>query len=138
MTREPPSFLWGGGFGRTKASEIQGIKKAFDNKIEQLLPGYLDDAYSKNSIIMRALGMYAFFGVDYSGYREISYKQLLQLFDAQFPGELKRNNLRLTNKPGSCYKAIKSGGTLTIRSDTPICKYYQCDLDNTSRCTHFF
>ncbi|QSZ29836.1 hypothetical protein DSL72_004354 [Monilinia vaccinii-corymbosi] len=89
MTRGPPTFLWNEESTTTLSKlESEAIQDAFDETIEKLVPGFLEDAYSTRGVLVRALGMYALFGVDYVHYHELSYEQLVQLYEVEFPGEL--------------------------------------------------
>ncbi|KAF7895758.1 uncharacterized protein EAF01_009720 [Botrytis porri] len=90
MTREPPSFLWNQP-GVLTQQEADAVKQAFDETIEQLVPGYTEDAYSRPRVLTRALGMYLLYGPQWKHYGEISFDEFLleceRFFgpDLQFP-----------------------------------------------------
>ncbi|KAF7871759.1 hypothetical protein EAF04_003866 [Stromatinia cepivora] len=85
MTREPPSFLWQNDPVLLSQPESNAVKDAFDDTIERLLPGYKEDAYSIYRVLIRALGMYTLFGVDYKHYHEFSWERLVRECDILFP-----------------------------------------------------
>ncbi|KAI9648754.1 hypothetical protein NHQ30_003394 [Ciborinia camelliae] len=87
MTRGPPSFLWKDCPTRLSQLESDAIKNAFDETIERLVPGYREDAYSLDRVLVRALGMYALFGSKYPHYHELSFEKLIQECEARFPGQ---------------------------------------------------
>ncbi|ATZ51268.1 hypothetical protein BCIN_06g06850 [Botrytis cinerea B05.10] len=76
MTREPPSFLWNQP-GVLTQPEADAVKRAFDETIEQLVPGYIEDAYSRIRVLIRALGIYVLYGPQWKHYGEISFEEFL-------------------------------------------------------------
>ncbi|KAF7952698.1 hypothetical protein EAE96_005929 [Botrytis aclada] len=76
MTREPPSFLWNQP-GLLTPEEARAVKGAFDDTIEQLIPGYIEDAYLRSRILTRALGMYSLYGPQWKLYQEITFDEFL-------------------------------------------------------------
>ncbi|KAF7881467.1 hypothetical protein EAF00_011836 [Botryotinia globosa] len=79
MTRRPPVFLWDEG-DDLSTFERNVIKHHFDQRIEQLLPGYCADAYSDWGNMTRAIATYALKGVDWN-YCQLSFGVLLDLWN---------------------------------------------------------
>ncbi|TGO45417.1 hypothetical protein BCON_0395g00060 [Botryotinia convoluta] len=87
MTREPPSFLWNQP-GVLTQPEADAVKQAFDETIEQLVPGYTEDTYSRSRVLIRALGMYSLYGPQWKHYGEISFDEFLLECERFFGPEL--------------------------------------------------
>ncbi|KAF5875501.1 uncharacterized protein Bfra_003955 [Botrytis fragariae] len=87
MTREPPSFLWNQP-GVLTQPEADAVKQAFDETVEQLVPGYTEDAYSRPRVLIRALGMYSLYGPKWKHYGEISFDEFLQECERFFAPDL--------------------------------------------------
>ncbi|TGO41917.1 hypothetical protein BHYA_0015g00800 [Botrytis hyacinthi] len=87
MTREPPSFLWNQP-GVLAQQEADAVKQAFDETIEQLVPGYTEDAYSRSRVLIRAMGMYSLHGPQWKHYGEISLDEFLLECERHFGPDL--------------------------------------------------
>lgn len=75
MARSPPAWLW----SMTESqSEKDAIAAAFYDEIERLRPGYKDDACMPIRKAVRALCMYAVFGVNFQHYLELSFDALVR------------------------------------------------------------
>ncbi|KAF7895756.1 uncharacterized protein EAF01_009718 [Botrytis porri] len=79
MTRRAPVFLWDEG-DELSVFERNIIKYRFDQRIEQLLPGYCSDAYSDWGNMTRAIATHALKGVDWN-YCELSFGALMELWN---------------------------------------------------------
>ncbi|TGO41916.1 hypothetical protein BHYA_0015g00790 [Botrytis hyacinthi] len=76
MTRCPPYFCWGEGPQVHEADKCRWKYTCVDEMIEEGLPGWCEDAYGEMSRIVRALGLYALFGVDFEWY-ELPFEVLI-------------------------------------------------------------
>ncbi|KAM0148875.1 hypothetical protein ACHAPG_009737 [Botrytis cinerea] len=85
MTRCPPYFLWGEGPQVCEADHYAWKCVSVDEMIEEGLPGWCEDAYGEMSIIVRALGFYALFGVDFE-WNELPYEILMDVWSRIAPG----------------------------------------------------
>ncbi|KAM0148877.1 hypothetical protein ACHAPG_009739 [Botrytis cinerea] len=75
VARSPPAWLW----SMTESqSEKDAIAAAFYDEIERLRPGYKDDARMPIKKAVRALCMYAVFGVNFQHYLELSFDALVR------------------------------------------------------------
>ncbi|KAF7881469.1 hypothetical protein EAF00_011838 [Botryotinia globosa] len=92
MTREPPSFLWNQP-GVLTQPEADAIKQAFDETIEQLVPGYTEDAYSRSRVLIRAMGIYSLYGPQWKHYGEISFDEFLLESERHFGSDLHFPNI---------------------------------------------
>ncbi|APA09160.1 hypothetical protein sscle_04g039300 [Sclerotinia sclerotiorum 1980 UF-70] len=72
MARRPPNFLWNMPGNPLLPEEKTAIATIFNREMERLCPGYLQDAYLGSRVMVRALCVYAFSGVDYRFYHELS------------------------------------------------------------------
>ncbi|EDO00205.1 predicted protein [Sclerotinia sclerotiorum 1980 UF-70] len=72
MARRPPNFLWNMPGNPLLPEEKTAIATIFNREMERLCPGYLQDAYLGSRVMVRALCVYAFSGVDYRFYHEWS------------------------------------------------------------------
>ncbi|KAF7923755.1 uncharacterized protein EAE98_007573 [Botrytis deweyae] len=88
MTREPPSFLWNQP-GVLTQQQADAVKQAFDDTIEQLVPGYIEDAYSRPRVLIRAMGMYSLYGPQWKHYGEISFNEFLLECERFFAPDLR-------------------------------------------------
>ncbi|TGO41914.1 hypothetical protein BHYA_0015g00770 [Botrytis hyacinthi] len=79
MTRKPPSWLWACKMRHEKHRKV--VEEHFYTFIEQLLPGYREDAEGREAIVVRALYVYAFWGPWYEYHSELSFEELLEEFD---------------------------------------------------------
>ncbi|TGO51319.1 hypothetical protein BOTNAR_0360g00100 [Botryotinia narcissicola] len=92
MTREPPSFLWNQP-GILTQPEADAVKQAFNETIEQLVPGYTEDAYSRSRVLIRAMGMYSLYGPQWKYYGEISFDEFLLECERHFGSDLRFHNM---------------------------------------------
>lgn len=92
MTREPPSFLWNQP-GVLTQPEVGAVKQAFDETIEQLVPGYTEDAYSRSRVLIRAMGIYSLYGPQWKHYGEISFDEFLLESERHFGSDLRFPNI---------------------------------------------
>ncbi|THV47518.1 hypothetical protein BGAL_0305g00050 [Botrytis galanthina] len=76
MTRCPPYFCWGEGPQVHVVDKCIWKYTCVDEMIEEGLPGWCEDAYGEMSRIVRALGFYALFGVDFEWY-ELPFEVLI-------------------------------------------------------------
>ncbi|KAJ8059304.1 hypothetical protein OCU04_012267 [Sclerotinia nivalis] len=81
MARRPPNFLWNMPENPLLLEEKAAIAAAFDREMERLRPGYVQDAYLKNRVMVRALCMYAFFGVNHEYCYELSFNDLVSQWE---------------------------------------------------------
>ncbi|KAF7952699.1 hypothetical protein EAE96_005930 [Botrytis aclada] len=79
MTRCPPYFIWGEGPQVYEADKCVYKYTCVDEMIEEGLPGWCEDAYEEMSVIVRALGFYALFGVDFEWY-ELPFDGLIDVW----------------------------------------------------------
>ncbi|TGO08039.1 hypothetical protein BTUL_0229g00060 [Botrytis tulipae] len=92
MTREPPSFLWNQP-GVLTQPEADAVKQAFDETIEQLVPGYTEDAYSRSRVLIRAMGIYSLYGPQWKHYGEISFDEFLLECERHFGSDVHFPNI---------------------------------------------
>ncbi|KAF7871760.1 hypothetical protein EAF04_003867 [Stromatinia cepivora] len=81
MARRPPTFLWNMPDSPLSPEEKNTITAAFNQEMEKLRPRYVQDAYFKNRVMVRALCMYAFFGVNHKYYYELSFNDLVSQWE---------------------------------------------------------
>ncbi|CAD6445764.1 584288fb-c353-479d-9d6d-7cf215d0ddb8 [Sclerotinia trifoliorum] len=83
IARRPPTFLWNINMPENPLlpEEKTIIATAFNEEMERLRPGYLKDAYLGHRVMVRALCVYAFFGVEYRFYRELSFGDLVRRWE---------------------------------------------------------
>lgn len=84
MTRCPPSFLWEEGPQIPREHRLKIVKANFDAMMEEKLPGYCADAYGFMPKIVRALGFYTIFGVDFV-WPELPFDRLVEEWEAYSP-----------------------------------------------------
>ncbi|KAF7952697.1 hypothetical protein EAE96_005928 [Botrytis aclada] len=77
VTRKPPSWLWSTTENILLPDEGDTIAAAFYDHMEMLRPGYKNDACSPGKKAIRALCMYAVFGVNFEHYLELSFDGLV-------------------------------------------------------------
>ncbi|THV47516.1 hypothetical protein BGAL_0305g00030 [Botrytis galanthina] len=77
VTRKSPSWLWSMTESPISPEERDTIADAFYDQMEVLRPGYKDDACLPSRKAVRALCMYAVFGVNFKHYLELSFDGLV-------------------------------------------------------------
>lgn len=91
MTRRPPDFLWREGNLTFEQREM--IKRSFYMRMEELLPGYRQDAHGNLAMILRGVGFYALTGGNWDPWPEISFHGLIEEWN-----NYRRNGLEMLNR----------------------------------------
>ncbi|KAF7870187.1 uncharacterized protein EAF02_009377 [Botrytis sinoallii] len=81
VTRKPPSWLWSMSESPLKREESDAVAAAFYDHMEMLRPGYKNDARLPIKKAIRALCMYAVFGVNFQHYLELSFDGLVRYWE---------------------------------------------------------
>ncbi|TGO18476.1 hypothetical protein BPAE_0380g00070 [Botrytis paeoniae] len=77
VARNLPSWLWSMSESPLLPEESDAVVAAFYNQMDMLRPGYKDDACLPSKKAVRALCMYAVFGVNFKHYLELSFDGLV-------------------------------------------------------------
>ncbi|QSZ29837.1 hypothetical protein DSL72_004355 [Monilinia vaccinii-corymbosi] len=88
VTRKPPMFLWSMLANGLFPAEKLEIKNAFDREMQRLRPesSYAHDAYDMDRVLVRALCMYALFGPGFAYHDEMSFRELVDRWNARDRG----------------------------------------------------